>query len=96
MHTSVLLVTASVSYCVSAGMTISFHIQVPPQLWKNSTNDCSSAASVLWSGAPVSLRRRAQSADSVTMAGFLGGSLYGMVRSLCYFLDVCPSILTGK
>ena len=31
-HTTVLLVTVSVSYCVSAGMTNPFHIQVLPQL----------------------------------------------------------------
>ena len=79
-HTIVFLLTASGSHCVSAGITNPVYIQVPPQLWRNSINDCFSAASVLCIGAPMSLSRRAPSSDSATVAGFPGGSLYGMVH----------------
>ena len=95
-HTRVLLVTGLVSHFVSAGMANPFHIQVPPQLWGNSINNCSSVASVPWSGAPVDFIHMAPSLDSITVADFPGGSLYRMVSCLWYFFKVRPSVSIGR
>ncbi len=71
----VLLVTASLSHWMSVGMAKFFHIQVPPQLWRNSVKDCLSGVASVWRGVPECLTLRALSMDSVIVAGVPGGVL---------------------
>ena len=78
----VLLVTASLRHWILVGMTRFFHIQAPPQLWRNSKKDCLSGVASVWRGVPECLTLSASSMDSVIVAGFPGGALYGMVECL--------------
>ena len=96
MHTSVLLVTASVSHVVSVGIVSPFHIKAPPQEWRNSMKDCSSSAGGWWKGVPLLVMRKEPSLASETLTGTPVGALAGTVFLFSNLFDVRPLVSGGE
>ena len=95
-HTSVLVMTASVSHVVSVGIVSPFHIQEPPQEWRNSVKNCSSGAGGWWRGIPLLIMCREPLLASEMLTGTPVGGLAGTMFLFLNLFGVRPLLSGGE